>query len=568
MSCHFHDSAACLTKNGHIIAAVEEERFSRIKHDNAFPTQSIQYCLQHAGIQSSDLDVVVFYEKPLLKFDRILDNFIETWPRSLPLFLKTTQQWLGRKLHIRSELEFKVPGARSYLFSNHHESHAASAFYCSQFESATVVVIDGVGEWSTATIFHALENQLIAKREIRFPHSLGLFYSAFTDYLGFEVNDGEYKVMGLAPYGRPVYREHLKKFICLCDDGSFSLSEDLFEFRLGRRMLNWKATESILGFSRRSPSEPLEYCHRNLAASVQVALEEAVLAIVRQGVKITGEKRVCLSGGVALNCVANSKVWAAPEVDDLFVFPSSGDSGAAVGAALLGYHHASRGKKTPLQKSLPYWGPDYSQDEINAFLKRRQIPYLEFQTHQQLNQHVISQILDQKVVGWFQGRMEFGPRALGNRSLLADPRSKDNWTRVNQKIKYREIFRPLAPVILEEEVGTYFNGPQKSPFMTLIAENMTDKMPATTHVDGTSRLQTVNAEQNLLLHQLLKDFFSATGVPALINTSLNTAGMPIVCSPQDAISCFLESEIDLLVLGKSVIGRDHVKWLTSKASPK
>lgn len=564
VSCYFHDSAACLVEDGVVLSAAQEERFSREKHDPNFPAQAVDYCLRTAGLNGSGegLDAVVFYEKPLLKFDRILQTHFREWPRSRRSFLDTQESWLGKKLRIRSEIKSRLPNAARTLFTRHHEAHAASAFYASSFSRAAVVTVDGVGEWTSTAIFQGRENEIRSHREICFPHSLGLFYSAFTDYLGFEVNDGEYKVMGLASYGKPRYVDALKSFLKIQADGGFSLNEDHFSFASAERLLDFNRVKNILGVAARASSDPVEEAHRDLAASVQALLEEALVALVKTAVAITGERKVCLAGGVALNCVANSRILRESGAEDLFVFPAAGDAGAAVGAALLAYYKLSNAERRYDSFPNAYLGPEFTQAEIDAYLQRARIPHRKLDETSLIGE-IARHLVDQKIVGWFQGRMEFGPRALGNRSILADATKKENWGRVNRSIKFREDFRPLAPVVLEECASEFFDFDRPSPYMLFVANEKTAKLPAVTHVDGTARLQTVSREQNSRLHDLLSEFNRICGVPALINTSFNTAGMPIVCTPQNAFQCFVESDLDTLVLGNSVVERAALPWIGS-----
>jgi carbamoyltransferase len=562
VSCYFHDSAACLVEDGVVLAAAQEERFSREKHDPNFPVQAIDYCLRTAGLEGNGegLDAVVFYEKPLLKFDRILQTHFREWPRSRRSFLDMQESWLGKKLRIRSEIKSRLPSAARTLFTRHHEAHAASAFYASPFSRAAVVTVDGVGEWTSTAIFQGRENEIRPHREICFPHSLGLFYSAFTDYLGFEVNDGEYKVMGLASYGKPRYVDALKSFLKIQADGSFSLNEEQFSFASAERLLDFNRAKKILGVAARASNGAIEEAHRDLAASVQALLEDALVALVKTAISLTGERKVCLAGGVALNCVANSRILRESGAEDVFVFPAAGDAGAAAGAALSAYYKLSSAERRYDSFPNAYLGPEFTQAEIDVYLQRARIPHRKLDEISLIGE-IARHLGDQKIVGWFQGRMEFGPRALGNRSILADAMKKENWSRVNRSIKFREDFRPLAPIILEECTSEFFDFDRPSPYMLFVANEKTGRLPAVTHVDGTARVQTISREQNPRLHALLSEFNRICGVPALINTSFNTAGMPIVCTPQNAFQCFVESDLDTLVLGNCVVERAALPWI-------
>lgn len=555
LSFFYHESAACLLQDGQIVAAVQEERLSRKKHDAVFPVLAIQFCLNQAGISIEDIDYIVFYEKPFKKFERILFSAMAEWPRGIMIFPEILNLWLGKKIKTENIIRNTLSYDGNILYMKHHEAHGASSFYCSSFQEAAIVTIDGVGEWATATIGIGRDNKIKTLSEIRFPNSLGLLYSAFTYYLGFKVNDGEYKVMGLAPYGKPIYKKLIKdNLISLKGDGSFALNTDYFIFQNQNSMIRIKNFEKLFGNKKRSDIEPLEQVHKDIAASIQSVLEDALLLFCEKTRDITKMKRLCLAGGVALNCVANSTILQSGIFDDVYVFPSPGDSGAAAGTALWAWHHFLNNPKRDQGIHHVYWGPSYSDESIKAFLDRIGIHY-EKMSQEQLVKKTADLLCEQKIVGWFQGRMEFGPRALGNRSILADPRYKENWDKLNLRIKFRESFRPYAPSVLEEYSFDYFDLSRSSPFMLFTSKNKTREIPAVTHVDNTSRLHTVSEKTNPLFHLLIREFYDRTGVPVLINTSFNMNNEPIVCNPQDAYRCFLVSGIDVLVLGSYLIDK-------------
>lgn len=553
ISCFYHDSAACLVKQGKIVAAGHEERFSRVKHDNAFPLGAVNYCLQEGRIDVSDIDAVVFYEKPFLKFERIIKNQMLSWPRGARNFPTLVNSWLGLKIKMPTVVKKQIGYTGPIYFTKHHEAHGASTYYCSPFNKATIVTLDGVGEWATSSVALGEGNTISTLQEIHYPNSLGLFYSGFTSYLGFKVNDGEYKVMGLAPYGKPKYKDQIfNNVIELHSDGSFTLNLDYFSFMHGDKTINEGSFERLFNLPVRTKKDQLTQTHKDIAASVQCVLEDVVQQMVKNAVSMTGEKKVCLAGGVALNCVSNSKLLLNGIADEMFVFPSPGDSGGAVGAALYTWHClADPPERSEAIRDI-YWGPEYGNKEISSFLKRLSLEY-EYLNDDMIFNRVAQMIADQKIIGWFQGRMEFGPRALGNRSILADPRNKENWLKVNQKIKFRESFRPFAPSIMEEYCSDYFEFPTTSPYMLYTAQTKTDNIPAVTHVDKSARIQTVSEKDNSRFYKLLKAFNELTNVPVLINTSFNLADDPIVCTPQDAYRCFLISEMDVLVLGSYLV---------------
>lgn len=560
ISCFYHDAAACLLKDGRMIAAAQEERFTRQKHDAGFPGNAVGYCLRAAGISMDNVRYVVFYEKPFLKFERLIMTHLKNWPRGFLTFHEMLHAWLGQKLRIPQMIRKKLNYAGDILFIRHHQSHAASAFFCSPFQEAAIVTVDAVGEWTTTAIGIGSGNSIRLIKEIRFPDSLGLFYSAFTYFLGFEVNDGEYKVMGLAPYGEPRYASAIKKdMINVLSDGSFQVNQKYFAYEYGRTMIRVKDFERLLGMKKREANEAISQQHKDLAASIQKVLEEILIQICHYARELTGIKNLCLAGGVALNCVANSRIFRSGIFDDVFVFPAAGDAGGAIGAAFWTWHQILGHEREGRRLRDVFWGPAFSNEEIRNFLDRGGVRYEELSSDA-LVRKAARLVADQKIIGWFQGRMEFGPRALGNRSIVADPRNKDNWDRINSKIKQREGFRPLAPSVLEDNVEDYFDTAQPSPFMLFAVKNKTDQIPAVTHIDGSSRIQTVSKEANLLFYDLILEFYKLSGVPVLVNTSLNTAGVPIACTPQNAFQCFLEAGLDALVLGNFIIERRDMLW--------
>jgi len=591
VSCFYHDAAAALLKDGELIAASEEERFSRKKHDSGFPHHAIAYCLRVAGITAGDLDYVVFYEKPLRKFERILRSNLATFPRSWLVFREALITWMNEKLWIKALLEEQLPDVPRdrFLFVEHHLSHAASAFFASPYEEAAIITIDGVGEWTTTTMGQGRadwnnggENRIDLFSEQRFPHSLGLLYSAFTAYLGFRVNNGEYKVMGMAPYGEPRYVDRVEKVVRLQQDGSFWLDMDYFEFhRSAERTFSDKFV-TLFGPPRVSESEFYTYTthpHRDypnwneekaktnqhyadIAASIQLVTEEAVLSLARQAHARTGSKNLCMAGGVALNSVANGRLLREGPFENIYIQPAAGDSGGALGAALYA-HHALLKQPRRFVMEHAYWGEEFSDDDIRAFLDREGIPYQYAPDEQTRVEQVVETMLRGDVVSLYQGRCEWGPRALGNRSILADPRRHDMKEIVNTKIKFREPFRPFAPVVLEEAAADFFviGRPEQdylSRFMLMVApvhEEKWDVVPATTHVGGSGRLQTIRREWNPFYHGIVRGFGEATGVPVVLNTSFNLRGEPIVNSPANAFNTFSNSGIDLLVLNNFLVSK-------------
>jgi len=577
LSAFYHDSAACLVRDGVIVAAAQEERFTRKKHDPGFPRHAIDYCLREAGLpDGGKLDLVAFYEKPFLKCDRLLSTYLACAPLGLRSFLKAVPVWMKQKIWIkdtiRHELQFEGP----LLFPEHHESHAASAFFPSPFENAAVLTIDGVGEWTSTSVGRGEGNRVELLADLRFPHSLGLLYSAFTYYLGFRVNSGEYKVMGLAPFGEPVFRDQiLSELIDLKADGSFRLNLRYFDFMAGLTMTN-AAFAELFGGPRRKPEAELTRRHMDLARSIQAVTEEVMLRLARHAHALTGAHNLCLAGGVALNCVGNGRILREGPFENIWIQPAAGDAGGALGAALLGWHHYHQqprnvsGEKDAQRGS--FLGPAYDAAE---FLRRAAVPHEELDEAALMSR--VAKLLEEgNVIGWFQGRMEFGPRALGNRSILGDARSPGMQETLNLKIKFRESFRPFAPSILRERVADCFELDQASPYMLLVApvkeslrkngatadggddfmarlKTHRSTLPAITHVDYSARVQTVAAEDNPRFHRLLGEFEKNTGCPVLVNTSFNVRGEPPVCTPEEAFRCFMRTEMDYLVLGNFLL---------------
>ncbi|NOX90038.1 MAG: carbamoyltransferase [Calditrichaeota bacterium] len=582
ISAFYHDSAAALLKDGEIAAAAQEERFTRKKHDHSFPQHAVSYCLKEAGITANDLAYVAFYEKPFIKFNRILETYLSAAPLGIRSFLMAIPLWLKQKLWISDVIRKNLSCEAPILFSEHHEAHAASAFFPSPFKRAAILTVDGVGEWATSTIGIGSDDQIQLIAEQHFPHSLGLLYSAFTYFTGFKVNSGEYKLMGLAPYGEPRYvRQIFDELIDLKDDGSFKLNLSYFNFVSGLTMTNRRFAR-LFGGPPRKPESPLTQREMDLARSVQEATNEIVLRMAKHAKQISGEKHLCLAGGVALNCVANAKLLKSGLFDDLWIQPAAGDAGGALGAAYLVRHHylkhprIVKGKNDRQKNS--YLGPSFSDREIQSFLDEAGARY-ELLNERELIEQAAQHLSEGKVVGWFQGRLEFGPRALGNRSILGDPRKAEMQQIMNLKIKFRESFRPFAPSVLEEDASEWFEIDRPSPYMLLVADVHPDKrlngidpkgelqgldrlkiqrsvIPAVTHVDYSARLQTVNQNSNPLFYRLLKSFKEKTDCPVLINTSFNVRGEPIVATPQDAYSCFLRTQMDILILGRFLLKRE------------
>ncbi|MFN2595758.1 MAG: carbamoyltransferase [Pyrinomonadaceae bacterium] len=584
ISAYYHDSAACLVRDGRIVAAAQEERFTRKKHDQNFPVNAVGFCLKHAQITGKELDFVAFYDKPLLKFERLLETYIDYAPRGFRSFLMAMPVWIKEKLWIREQVAEHCAGYEGkVLFTEHHESHAASAFFPSPFESAAVLTMDGVGEWATSSYGYGRGNELHLLKELHFPHSLGLLYSAFTYYTGFKVNSGEYKVMGLAPYGEPRYvRQILDELVDLKEDGSLRLNMDYFNFAEGLTMTNDKF-DRLFGGRPRKPESTLTQREMDLARSVQEVTEEAMLRMARRAQRETGEKNLCLAGGVALNCVGNGRILREGVFENVWIQPAAGDAGGSLGAALSVWYQYLNNERDARQvrgghadgMRGAYLGPEFSGDEIRAVLDSVGASYRRVEPSD-IAETVARLLADEKVVGWFNGRMEFGPRALGARSILGDPRSPRMQSQMNLKIKFRESFRPFAPSVLRERVADYFELDCDSPYMLLVAPvrehlrvPMSDDehklfgieklnvprsvVPAVTHVDYSARVQTVRREDNPAYYDLIAAFDSLTGCPVLVNTSFNVRGEPIVCTPEQAYTCFMRTEMDCLVLGEFLL---------------
>ena len=590
ISAFYHDSAACLIKDSDIVAAAQEERFTRKKHDAGFPHHAIQYCLKEAGIAADQIDNVVFYEKPFVKFERLLETYLAFAPKGFISFCKAMPVWIKDKLFqkssiikgLNSTLDENVYWRERLLFSEHHLSHAASAYYPSPFESAAVLTLDGVGEYTTTSLAIGKGRDLKVVKEIHFPHSLGLLYSAFTYYTGFKVNSGEYKVMGLAPYGEPRYADLIREtLIKVADDGSFQLDMNYFDYATGLTMTN-KKFDALFGGPPRTPETELTQREMDLAASVQQVTEDIVIKLARGIAKETGEKNLCLAGGVALNCVANGMLLREKIFDNIWIQPAAGDAGGALGAALSAWYlHYNQERSVSTGRDAmkgAYLGPEFSDDEIESELKARGAIY-ENLSDDELIEQVASALADGKAVGWMQGRMEFGPRALGGRSIIADPRSSVMQKQLNLKVKYRESFRPFAPSVLSEDVNEWFEHTADSPYMLLVADVQVDKrrkmtaeedvlfginklnvprssVPAITHVDYSARIQTVHADTNLRYHAVISKFKEKTGCPLVVNTSFNVRGEPIICTPADAFKCFMGTELDLLAIGNYLLFKE------------
>jgi carbamoyltransferase len=580
LSAFYHDSAAALIRDGSIIAAAQEERFTRVKHDSAFPGHAVDYCLKAANITAAELDAVVFYEKPLLKAERLIETYLATAPKGMRSFAVGMPTWLAEKSSVSSTIRKKLGKAfrGSVLFTGHHQSHAASAFYPSPFEEAAILTVDGVGEWSTTTIGVGENNKIRLLREIRFPHSLGMLYSAFTYYTGFRVNSGEYKVMGLAPYGEPKFVQTIyEHLVHVAEDGSIWLNQDYFDYCTGLTMTN-KRFHNLFGGPPRLPEGPLTQKEMDLAASIQVVTEEVMLRLARCAHRETGQTRLCMAGGVALNCVANGRLLREGPFEKIWIQPAAGDAGGALGAALQVWYDMLDNPRRPeshdaMRGSL--LGPEFSDGEIAAFLETVESES-EWLSDNELADRVARLIDAGSVIGWFHGRMEFGPRALGARSIIGDARSERMQSLMNMKIKFREGFRPFAPCVLREHLTEYFDMDTDSPYMLFVAPVATAKrlplpqgfdslwgieklnvcrsvIPAVTHVDYSARVQTVDSERHGLFHTMMQRFYKLTGCPVIINTSFNVRGEPIVCTPQDAYHCFANTHIDALVLGNYLV---------------
>ena len=589
ISAYYHDSAAALVVDGEVVAAAQEERFSRRKHDKSFPLQATRFCLEHSGLNPAAIDAVVFYDKPYLKFQRLLQTHLAYAPRGLGTFLDAQSSWLSDKLFQRrelkrllaQELDADVNWNEKLYFSEHHLSHAASAFFPSPFEEAAILTMDGVGEWTTTSLAIGRANSIKIVKEIHFPHSLGLLYAAFTAYTGFKVNSGEYKVMGLAPYGTPRFAELIKShLIDLASDGSFRLDMSYFDYCAGRTMTN-KKFHDLFGIAPRQAESPLEQHHMDLAASIQAVTEEVVLALASGVAASTNQRNLCLAGGVALNCVANGELLRANIFDRIWIQPAAGDAGGAVGAALGWYHmHAKRPRSVMAGDAMrgSYLGPSYSTSEVEKRLRNLGAVFTTRDSKSVIDE-TAKALAEGKAIGWFQGRMEFGPRALGARSIIADARSPEMQKVLNLKVKYRESFRPFAPSVLREDVSDWFELRDDSPYMLLVADVVKSKqikpevnkglygidllnqvrsaIPAVTHVDYSARVQTVHKETNPRYHSLIAEFKRLTGCPVIVNTSFNVRGEPIVESPEDAFRCFMGTEIEVLVVENCILYKDQ-----------
>tara|TARA_A100001037_G_scaffold43846_1_gene34905 strand:+ start:547 stop:2361 length:1815 start_codon:yes stop_codon:yes gene_type:complete len=593
ISAYYHDSAACLVHDGKIIAAAQEERFTRKKHDKSFPKYSIDYCFDEAKINFNNITFIGFYDKPFLKFERILETYLSEAPLGFKSFSNAIPIWIKEKLFLKKTIIDNISNfykikdksliESKILFAEHHVSHSASAFYPSPFNSSAILTMDGVGEWVTTSIGYGDNNKINFLKEIHFPHSLGLLYSAFTYFSGFKVNSGEYKLMGLAPYGKPIYKKLIKKeIIDIKEDGSFKLNMKYFNYTVGLTMTNSKF-DNLFKRKPRKPDSNITQFEMDLAKSIQEVIEEVILKLVKTTKKITNSNNLVLAGGVALNCVANSKIIKQNKFRNVWVQPASGDAGGALGVAQhIYYNYLNNNRKVDSNKNDlmngSYLGKSYTNSEIKHFLNSKKIIYVECQSEEEFIEEISNYIISGKVIGWHQGRMEFGPRALGNRSIIADPRNKKMQKILNEKIKFRESFRPFAPSILKEELKNYFDFSNvDSPYMLFVANlkkefrlNQTDQknlfgleklnfvrslLPAVTHVDFSSRIQTVDKKTNPKFYKLLKHFGKKTGYPILVNTSFNIRGEPIVCSPEDAYNCFIKTNMDILALGNFIISK-------------
>ena len=604
ISAFYHDSAAAIIRNGEIIAAAQEERFSRIKHDSSFPTRAVQFCLQYAGTSINELDAIAYYDKPLLKFERLLETYYAFAPRGLGSFIKAIPIWLRDKLFLKRLIYQSLREIESFdkkkvnlIFPEHHLSHAASSFFASPFQEAAILTIDGVGEWATATIAYGRGHTISQLRELRFPHSLGLLYSAFTYFLGFQVNSGEYKLMGLAPYGDPSsheVQEFIEKIesqlVHIKSDGSIWLNQEFFTYSTGLKMIPEKKWQNLFGFSPRVPESEILQPHCNLAFAIQHIIEKIVQRMAIEAQKLTKSTNLCMAGGVALNCVANGKLRQSKCFEHMYIQPASGDAGGALGAALAAYHiFFDRPREMAHTGDLmlgTYLGPDFSELEVELMARKYKAPYQYLKWEDEENpQHSLPKVVAQKisegnVLGWMQGRMEFGPRALGARSILADPRNPETQKRLNLKIKYRESFRPFAPAVLLEDSEKYFDLEGDSPYMlftfplhaslrTKLPEDFfrfsakekrdfqKSAFPAITHIDYSARVQTVKRADNPKFWELLKELKELTGIGMVVNTSFNVRGEPIVCTPEDAYACFMNTEMDYLVIGNFLFSKQE-----------
>lgn len=604
ISAFYHDSAAALLIDGKIVAAAQEERFTRIKQDASFPVNAVRYCLEEASLKIDDLDSIVFYDKPMLKFERLLETYYGYSPKGISSFVTAIPVWLKEKVFLKKIIFDKLKEIHPYkknkvnlLFTEHHLSHAASAFFVSKFEKAAILTIDGVGEWATASICSGEKNEIKILNELRFPHSLGLLYSAFTYYLGFRVNSGEYKLMGLAPYGIPdsdSVKGYIKKIkeelVDIKSDGSIWLNQRYFSYSTGLRMVPDKKWEKLFGFKRRLPEDKLNQEHCNLAYAIQEVTEEIILAMAAHAKEKTGAEYLCLAGGVALNCVANGKLLNSKMFKDIYIQPAAGDAGGALGAALSAYYIYYGKERIISDNDMMYGsflGPSYTNKEVERIVKYHKAEYTYFADPNQLLEKTASLLNEGNVVGWFQGRMEFGPRALGNRSILGDARNKEMQKKLNLKIKYRESFRPFAPAVLAEDNSKYFDIDVDSPYMLLVSQvkgehlknipadyfqlPMMERLyierstiPAITHIDMSARIQTVHKETNERFYKLIEKFKELTGYGLLVNTSFNVRGEPIICSPDDAYRCFMRTEMDYLVINDFIFEKEKQPEWTEK----
>jgi carbamoyltransferase len=586
ISAFYHDSAACLVRDGEIVSAAQEERFTRKKHDHNFPFKAIDFCLSHSKIRVSDLELVAFYDKPFLKFERLLESYLSYAPIGLASFIKAMPLWIKEKLWMKEYIKNELDYNGKTIFPEHHESHAASAFFPSPFKEAAILTMDGVGEWTTTSYGIGRDNKIELLAELKFPHSLGLLYSAFTYYTGFKVNSGEYKVMGLAPYGEPKYKDViLQELIDLKEDGSFKMNMDYFDYVAGLRMTNNKFNR-LFGGPPREPETKLTQKEMDLARSLQEVTEEIVLKMANHVYKETGQNNLAVAGGVALNCVANGKLLREGPFENIWIQPAAGDAGGAVGAALIGWYNYFEKPRTVNGKDAQkgsYLGPEFSNEEIMDFLDRKEIPFSKIASRD-IPQRIADLIANEKVIGWFQGRMEFGPRALGARSIIGDARSPKMQAQMNLKIKFREGFRPFAPSVLAERVSDYFEMSVESPYMLLVADVKKERqmrmkeednklfgidklniirsdIPAVTHIDYSARIQTVHKDTNELYYDLIKIFDEKYNCPVIINTSFNVRGEPIVCTPEDAYRCFMRTHIDYLIMGNYLLDKIEQKEL-------
>ena len=587
ISAYYHDSAACLVKDGIIIAAAQEERFTRKKHDHSFPSNAIQYCLREADIDETELNYVSFYDKPFLKFERILETYLTFAPIGIKSFLKAMPLWIRKKLWIKELIKNELNYNGKIVFPEHHESHAASAFFPSPFQEAAFITMDGVGEWATSSFGIGKDSKIELMADIQFPHSLGLLYSAFTYYTGFRVDSGEYKVMGLAPYGEPKYKDLIYKYLIdVKDDGSFRMNMDYFNYCVGLTMTNSKFHKLFEGLPRK-PESKLTQKEMDLARSVQEVIEEIVLKIAKHVRNETGMKYLCLAGGVALNCVANGKLLRSGLFDDIWIQPAAGDAGGAVGCALFTwYQYLDNYRKVDNETDFmqgAYLGPEFNSDSIEKFLNKNKYSY-QMLTDTELPEKIADLIANENIIGWFQGRMEFGPRALGSRTIIGDARSSEMQKTMNLKIKYRESFRPFAPSVRSENISDYFEIDRESPYMLLVSNVKKDKqvvmseeqnsyfgleklnvvrseVPAITHVDYSARIQSVNKHTNPRYHEILTSFNNKYGCPIIVNTSFNVRGEPIVCTPKDAYLCFMRTEMDYLIMGNYLLDKKDQKTI-------